>query len=77
MSGSKGSARVSNGEGSKLSAENLRDVPDERRSSVEDRFLQSRAADEPYFAPVRMDERSEHTSRLATQIAAAEKIIKE
>ncbi|PYI05740.1 hypothetical protein BO78DRAFT_317287, partial [Aspergillus sclerotiicarbonarius CBS 121057] len=65
--------RSSNGMGSSLSAGNLSHVPDGSSGSME-RFSQS--ADGPYYARARMADRSEHVSRLSSQLDAAEQILK-
>ncbi|RAL04914.1 uncharacterized protein BO80DRAFT_461390 [Aspergillus ibericus CBS 121593] len=71
-SGNKQSSKSSNGMGSSLSAGNLSHVPDGSSGSME-RFSQ---ADGPYYARARMGDRSEHVSRLSSQLNAAEQILK-
>ncbi|KKK13090.1 hypothetical protein AOCH_006427 [Aspergillus ochraceoroseus] len=66
---------MANGMSSHLSAGNLNNVPDESNRGV-DRFSRSSAADEPYFARARMQDRSEHASRLSNQLNATEQIMK-
>ncbi|PLB45441.1 hypothetical protein P170DRAFT_478406 [Aspergillus steynii IBT 23096] len=68
--------KTSNGAGSSLSAGNLRHLPDESKNGNVDRFIQAAAADEPYFARARMPSRSEHMSRLSSQLDATDKIMK-
>jgi hypothetical protein len=41
-----------------------------------DRFFQTPAADEPYFARAGIDERSAHASRLTSQVVATEEVMK-
>ncbi|KAK1145402.1 hypothetical protein N8T08_004277 [Aspergillus melleus] len=68
--------KTSNGTGSSLNAGNLSHLPDESKSGTVDRFVRAAAADEPYFARARMPSRSEHMSRLSTQLDATDKIMK-
>ncbi|KAF9893581.1 hypothetical protein FE257_010893 [Aspergillus nanangensis] len=75
-SGNKGPAKMSNGMGSGLSAGNVNNVPDESNSNAVNRFSQVSASDEPYFARARMQDRSEHVSRLSNQLDATEEILK-
>ncbi|KAF7590462.1 hypothetical protein BBP40_002806 [Aspergillus hancockii] len=76
-SGSKQPAnRVTNGFNKSLSAGELSHIPDGSSSSVVDRFSQSSAADEPYFARARMQDRSDHVSRLSNQLNAMDEIMK-
>ncbi|OOF96128.1 hypothetical protein ASPCADRAFT_130450 [Aspergillus carbonarius ITEM 5010] len=74
-SGNKQSSKSSNGMGSSLSAGNLSHVPDGSSGSM-DRFSQSSPADGPYYARARMADRSEHVSRLSSQLDAADQILK-
>ncbi|PWY78493.1 hypothetical protein BO94DRAFT_626525 [Aspergillus sclerotioniger CBS 115572] len=74
-SGNKQTSKSSNGMGSSLSAGNLSQVPDGSSGSME-RFAQSSPADGPYYARARMGDRSEHVSRLSSQLDAADQILK-
>ncbi|KAG2419295.1 hypothetical protein HFD88_004090 [Aspergillus terreus] len=75
-SGNKNATKMSNGMSSGLSAGNLNNVPDESRNNIVTRFSQVSAAEEPYFARARMQDRSEHVSRLSSQLDATEAILK-
>ncbi|OGM44199.1 hypothetical protein ABOM_007044 [Aspergillus bombycis] len=75
-SASKQHTKVPNGMNKGLSAGDLSHVPDGSRNSVVDRFSQSPAADEPYFARARMQDRSNHVSRLSSQLDATDEILK-
>ncbi|PIG82933.1 hypothetical protein AARAC_009423 [Aspergillus arachidicola] len=68
--------RVTNGMNKGLSAGDLSHVPDGSSHCVVDRFSQSSAADEPYFARARMQDRSDHVSRLSSQLDATDEILK-
>ncbi|RAH64883.1 uncharacterized protein BO66DRAFT_228033 [Aspergillus aculeatinus CBS 121060] len=67
--------RTGNGVSNSLSAENLSRIPDGTSGGIVERFTQSPAADEPYFARARMHDRSEHASRLSSQLEATEKVL--
>ncbi|KAB8227780.1 hypothetical protein ETB97_010285 [Aspergillus alliaceus] len=67
---------VTNGMNKGLSAGVLSHVPDGSSGSVVDRFSQSPAADEPYFARARMQDRSDHVSRLSSQLDATDEILR-
>ncbi|PKY02492.1 hypothetical protein P168DRAFT_291636 [Aspergillus campestris IBT 28561] len=54
----------------------LNNVPDQSSGGVVDRFSQSNAAEEPYFARARMEDRSDHVSRLSSQLDATDEIMK-
>ncbi|KAB8255942.1 hypothetical protein BDV32DRAFT_153780 [Aspergillus pseudonomiae] len=75
-SGSKQHPKVTNGMAKGLRAGDLSHVPDGSSNSVVDRFSQSPAADEPYFARARMQDRSSHVSRLSSQLDATDEILK-
>ncbi|PYH90850.1 hypothetical protein BO71DRAFT_386816 [Aspergillus ellipticus CBS 707.79] len=75
MSGNQQTSKVANGTSSSLNAGNLSHIPDGSRGGI-DRFSQSSVADGPYFAQARIQDRSEHMSRLASQLDAAEQILK-
>ncbi|RAL11388.1 uncharacterized protein BO97DRAFT_425701 [Aspergillus homomorphus CBS 101889] len=68
--------KASNGVSNSLSAGNLRHIPDGSSGSLVERFTQSPAADGPYFAGARIHDRSEHASRLSSQLEATEKVLK-
>ncbi|EAW11194.1 uncharacterized protein ACLA_088850 [Aspergillus clavatus NRRL 1] len=68
-------SNLSNGAGHGLSAGKLSHVPDASAGGV-DRFSQSSLADEPYFARARMQDRSDHASRLSSQLHATDEILK-
>ncbi|KAL4891722.1 hypothetical protein BDV59DRAFT_203313 [Aspergillus ambiguus] len=75
-SGNKNSTKVSNGIGSGLSAGNLNNVPDESNNNIVNRFSQVSASEDPYFARARIQDRSEHVSRLSSQLDATEELLK-
>ncbi|KAA8647455.1 hypothetical protein EYZ11_004849 [Aspergillus tanneri] len=75
-SGSKQVKKLANGMGSGLSAGNLSYLPDESNNGNVNRFSQSSAADGPYFARARIQDRSEHVSRLSSQLDATDAIMK-
>lgn len=68
--------RNTNGASNGLSMGHLNNVPNESSGSVVDRFSQSNAAEEPYFARARMEDRSDHVSRLSSQLNATDEIMK-
>ncbi|KAI9924580.1 hypothetical protein ASPWEDRAFT_519305 [Aspergillus wentii DTO 134E9] len=74
MSGN--ATKIANGQGSDLSVGNLTNVPDGSNRNNVDRFSQSSAADEPYFARARMQDRSAHASRLSSQLSETDEIMK-
>ncbi|PWY79860.1 hypothetical protein BO83DRAFT_424205 [Aspergillus eucalypticola CBS 122712] len=75
MSGNAHTSKSANGMSSSLSAGNLSHIPDGSSGSME-RFSQSSAAEAPYYARARMGERSDHVSRLSSQLDATEQILK-
>lgn len=60
--------------GATLSQSNLNQVPRANRSTI-DRYTRAPAADGPYYAGARMQERSSHFSRLSNQVNAVDEIL--
>ncbi|CAI7640350.1 hypothetical protein N7509_013849 [Penicillium cosmopolitanum] len=58
-----------------LSQSNLNQVPRANRSTV-DRYTRASAADGPYYAGARMQERSSHLTGLSNQVNAVDEILK-
>ncbi|PYH42646.1 uncharacterized protein BP01DRAFT_385304 [Aspergillus saccharolyticus JOP 1030-1] len=75
-SGNKQTQKPSNETISSLSPGNLSQIPDDTSGSMVERFKQAPAADEPYFAQARMQDRSQHISRLSSQLEEAEKALR-
>ncbi|KAL4905350.1 hypothetical protein BDW74DRAFT_177724 [Aspergillus multicolor] len=69
------SSRSLNGTDNKLSAENLRRVPDESGRGA-DRFDKSSSANSPYFARAAMENRAQHLSKLKSQLNATDALLK-
>ncbi|PWY91259.1 hypothetical protein BO70DRAFT_392904 [Aspergillus heteromorphus CBS 117.55] len=75
MSGNKQTSKAANGTGNSLNASNLSLIPEGSLGGM-DRFSQLPLADGPYFAQARIQDRSDHLSRLTSQLDATEKILK-
>ncbi|RDW69083.1 uncharacterized protein DSM5745_08843 [Aspergillus mulundensis] len=69
------SSKNLNGTDSKLSADNLRKVPDDSGRGA-DRFANSSSADSPYFARAAMENRAQHMSELKSQLNATDALLK-
>lgn len=58
-----------------LSQSNINQVPRASRSTV-DRYTRASAADGPYYAGARMQERSSHLTGLSNKVNAVDEILK-
>ncbi|OJJ46883.1 hypothetical protein ASPZODRAFT_15570 [Penicilliopsis zonata CBS 506.65] len=76
MSSTKKTTNAVSGTNNNLNAGNLRHLPGENHQNGVERFAQSGAADEPYFARARMQDRSAHASRLSSQLRDVDAMLK-